>query len=95
MFLWNWIAAAAPAVGVAACLIVASGAQQGSGLAGGIGSLFRGALVLAAICAAGEGAAIAAIAQNERPRGLSVALAVLNLLLILPGLWVLIRMDWD
>lgn len=93
--MWNLLAIAAPLVGLVACAAVASATRQGSDLAGGLGGLFRGTLALAALCGIGTAAAIAAIARHERPGWLGVALALLNLVLMLPGLWVLIRMDWE
>lgn len=92
---WTWIATAAPIVGLLALIAVSSATPQGSDMASGIGGLFRGALAMAAICAIGEGAAVAAIVRGEQPTWLGIAMAVLNLISLLPGVWVLIRMDWD
>ena len=92
---WNGIATAAPVVGFLACIAVSRATPQGSDMVSGIGGLFRGAVAMAAICAIGEGVVLAAIVRGERPARLGIAMAVLNLILLLPGVWVLIRMDWD
>jgi hypothetical protein len=92
---WNWIAMVAPVLGCLACLVVSGARPQGSELAGGLGALFRGCVAMAAICAIGAGAAILGMFRNEGPGWLGVAMLVLNLILLLPGVWVLLRMDWD
>jgi hypothetical protein len=50
---------------------------------------------MAALCAVGCGAAITGMLRNEPPGWLGLALVVLNLILLLPGVWVLLRMDWE
>lgn len=93
--MWKWLGLAAPVAGLIACAAVASATRQSSDLAGGLGGLFRGTLALSGICAAGAGAAAASILRNERPGWLGIVMVAVNLILMLPGLWVLIRADWD
>lgn len=88
------VAAAAPIAGAAACIAVTAG-YKGSDYASSLGSFFRGLLALAAVCAAGEIAAIVALVRQDRPQWLAIGAAVVNALLTAPGLWVATRMDWD
>jgi hypothetical protein len=91
---WNIVSLGLP---VAACLIgllILSSSNRGTGdyagsLGGGVLFLFG----MGAVCAAGEVAAIAALARSERMFGLSILGTLLNGAVILPLLYLLSRAD--
>lgn len=92
----SYLAAAAPLAGLLLGMVVAAvGKTDMATGASGIGAVFRGYLALAAVCTVGEIAGLVGLYRGYRPTWLCWLAAVLNGLIILPGLLLLFKMDWD
>lgn len=91
------VSAMAPVMGILTCGMLASAAKSG-GMASGIGGFFQGLIALSISSTLGGLAALAAMSvltEEGQSRWAAIAMLVLNGLLVMPGIWVLARMDWE
>lgn len=92
----SYVAAAAPVAGLLLGFAVAAGGRTDMATAAsGIGAVFRGYVAMAAVCAAGGAAGFVGLCRDDRPAWWCWLAVVLNGLIVLPGLFILFKMDWD
>ncbi len=90
---WNLISLGIPVACFAIGALVLSANHRGGDFAGSLGGGILFAFVLAAACALGGAAAVAALAKGERLAALSFLGLLVNGVLCLPVLFILLKAD--
>ena len=90
--LWNIVSLVLPVAAIVLGVLVTAASGR-SDMASGLGSIFKVVVIVGAVSMLGEAAAVAALIRGERMVALSVLGIVLNLLLIVPAVYLWSRMD--
>lgn len=89
---WNIVSVVLPLAGAFLAAVVLKSSSPG-GFGDAIGGVLKAVIALGTVCLLGEAAAITALVRGERMAGLSILGAILNIVVIVPAIYLASRIE--